>query len=55
MQRCVRLHSTPLSQIIGFNIIDGIPVDYMHVGPEGVAKRLMNCWFGMSDHIHMQS
>ena len=29
------LNSSPLSYIVGFNLVDDIPVDYMHVGPEG--------------------
>ena len=32
------LNSSPLSHIVGFNLVDDIPVDYMHVGPEGVDK-----------------
>ena len=45
------LHSTPLSQIFGFNITDRTPVDNMYVGPEGVAKRLMRCWCEKSNHV----
>ena len=40
-----------LSQLIGFNLIDGIPIDYMHAGPEGIIKRLMSCWFDKSNHM----
>ena len=32
------LNSSPLSYIVGFNLVDNISVDYMHVGPEGVVK-----------------
>lgn len=39
------LNSSPLSQIVGFNLVDSIPVNYMHVGQEGIVKRMMNCWF----------
>ena len=39
------LNSSPLSYIFGFNLVDNISVDYMHVGPEGIVKRMMNCWF----------
>ena len=30
--------------------MENIPVDYMHVGPEGIVKRMMNCWFKKSSH-----
>ena len=43
-------NSSPLTQIVGFNLVDSIPVDYMHVGPEGIVKRMMNCWFKKSNH-----
>ena len=45
------MHSSQLSHIIGFNIINGIPVDYMHAGPEGIVKRLMYRWFEKSNHM----
>ena len=32
------LNSSPLSYIFGFNLVDNISVDYMHVGPEGIVK-----------------
>ena len=44
------LNSSPLSCIVGFNLVDNISVNYMHVGPEGVVKRMMNCWFTKSNH-----
>ena len=44
------LNSSPLSHIVGFHLVDNIPVDYMHIGPEGVVKRMMNCWLKTSNH-----
>ena len=44
------MNSSPLSHIVGFHLVDNIPVDYMHVGPEGVVKRMMNCWLKTSNH-----
>ena len=44
------LTSSPLSLITGFDLIEKIPIDYMHAVPEGIVKRLMNCWFNKSNH-----
>ena len=32
------------------NLVDGVPLDYMHNVLEGVVKRMLHCWFDSQNH-----
>ena len=39
---------SPLSTVL--NLVDSIPVDYMHAILEGVTRKLLTCWFDSTNH-----
>jgi len=39
---------SPLTGVV--DLVDSIPIDYMHACLEGITKMFLNCWTNTSNH-----